>query len=207
MGSLLGLAVGVAMILVAAWNYSYMMRLHPDSGGLYTYVKTAFGYDRAFLSSWFLVITYLAMLWANATSLPLFADRFFGDVFRFGYLYTVFGYDVYVGEALLTIAVLVVAGFLCARGKSVAAKSMIALCFVFVAAMEGSDYLNRAQLVECFREKVEANVAAGDVVVSEGLAEYWEDFDKRVQLVFERADALMYERKMQLKAKGAAVRD
>lgn len=134
-GSLIGLGIGVIAMLVIARNYSYMMQLHPDSGGIYTYVKTTFGYDRAFLSSWFLVITYLAMLWANATSLPLFADRFFGDVFRFGYLYTIFGYDVYIGEVLLTIAVLFVAGFLCARGKSMAARSMVLLCFVFVVAI------------------------------------------------------------------------
>lgn len=135
LGSLIGLAIGVAVMLVIAWNYSYMMRLHPDSGGIYTYVKTTFGYDRAFLSSWFLVVTYLAMLWANATSLPLFANRFFGDTLRFGYLYTLFGYDVYTGEVLLTMAVLVVAGFLCARGKSAAAKSMIVLCLIFVVAI------------------------------------------------------------------------
>ena len=58
-----------------------------------------FGYDHGFLTAWFLTMTYLAVFWANATSLPLFARYFLGNIFRFGRLYTLFGYEVYLGEA------------------------------------------------------------------------------------------------------------
>ena len=79
-GSIVGLLIGVVAMVFIARNYSFMMNLYPDSGGIYTYVKSTFGCDRAYLASWFLILTYLAMFWANATSLPLFVSRFFGNV-------------------------------------------------------------------------------------------------------------------------------
>ncbi len=151
-GSIVGLLIGVVAMVFIARNYSFMMNLFPDSGGIYTYVKSTFGYDRAYLASWFLILTYLAMFWANATSLPLFVSRFFGDVLKFGYLYTVFGYDVYAGEALLTIAAIIIVGIVCARGKSLAAKLMILLaltftlcitiCFVVAMANHGNSWFS-----------------------------------------------------------------
>ena len=84
-------------------NFFYMASRYPRAGGIYDYTKEVFGYDRAFLVFWFLSLTYIAMFWANATSLPLFARFFIGETFKTGYLFTVFGYEVYLGEALLTI--------------------------------------------------------------------------------------------------------
>ncbi len=55
---------------------------------------------------------YLAILWANMTSLPLFARFFLGDLFRFGFCYTIFGYQVWLGEALLSMCALLLIGLL-----------------------------------------------------------------------------------------------
>ena len=103
-GSALGMIVGALVMLIIAENYYGLMCRYPESGGVYSYVKNVFGHGDGFLVAWFLSLTYLAILWANATSLPLFARYFLGDVFRVGRLYTLFGYDVYLGEALLTMA-------------------------------------------------------------------------------------------------------
>ena len=46
----------------------------------------------------------MAVLWANITSVPLFARFFPGDTFQFGFTYRVFGYEVWLGEALLSIS-------------------------------------------------------------------------------------------------------
>ncbi|WP_303765401.1 hypothetical protein [Ruminococcus flavefaciens] len=43
------------------------------------------------MSAWFLILTYIAIIWANATALPLIVRTVFGDVFRFGYLYQIAG--------------------------------------------------------------------------------------------------------------------
>ena len=103
-GSTLGLLIGAAVMILIAGNYHYMMNVCPESGGAYAYARDAFGYDHGFLTAWFLALTYLAIFWANATSLPLFARFFIGDIFKFGKMYSLFGYDVFLGEALFTIA-------------------------------------------------------------------------------------------------------
>ena len=131
MGSVIGMVIGALIMLVIAWNYAYMMRSYPEAGGVYTYTREVFGYDQGFLSAWFLAMVYFAILWANATSLPLFSRIFFGDLFRFGQLYTIFGYDVYLGEALLSVAALLIFGFLCARLRRLSILLMIVLVILF----------------------------------------------------------------------------
>ncbi len=132
LGSILGIVIGAVIMLIIGRNFHYMANLYPDAGGVYSYTKNAFGYDRGFLSAWFLILTYIAMFWANATSLPLFARYFLGDTFRFGYLYSLFGYDVYLGEALLSMAVIALIALLCIKSKRGTAYLMIGLAFVFV---------------------------------------------------------------------------
>ena len=101
-GSAMGLGLGGLVMLVLALNFHYLMNRHPDCGGIYTYTKKAFGYDHGFLSAWFLILTYIAIIWANATALPLIMRTVLGDTFRFGYLYQIAGYPIYVGEILLS---------------------------------------------------------------------------------------------------------
>ena len=132
LGSALGMFVGAAIMLVIARNYHYMMNRYPDAGGVYSYAKHAFGHDHGFLVAWFLALTYIAILWANATSLPLFARYFLGDMFEFGYLYSLFGYDVYLGEVMVVIVAIALVGLLCAKEKRLTQAIMIGLAFVFV---------------------------------------------------------------------------
>lgn len=134
-GSVLGLLAGAAVMLLVARSYSYLMGCHPEAGGAYAFCREAFGYDCGFLSAWFLALTYLAMLWANATSLPLFARIFFGGVFEFGRLYRIFGYEVYLGEALLSTAAMLLAALLCVCSKKIAAALMIGMALLFAAGI------------------------------------------------------------------------
>jgi len=135
LGSALGMALGALIMLLIAWNYGYLMRCYPESGGAYAYTREVFGYDYGFLTAWFLAMTYFAILWANATSLPLFSRIFLGGVFHFGKLYTLFGYDVYLGEALLSVAALALFGFLCARHRRVINAIMIVLACLFTVGI------------------------------------------------------------------------
>ena len=145
LGSILGLVIGFAMMLMVANHYHVLANRYPGTGGLYNYVKYIFGYDRAFLVAWFLFLVYLAIFWANATSIPLFARYFLRGIFRFGYLYTLFGFEVYLGEALVTMAVIVLVALLCIKSKTATAHCMefLALLFTlgitvcFVAALAG----------------------------------------------------------------------
>lgn len=140
-GSAAGLIAGAVIMLIIARNYHYMINAFPDAGGAYAYTKETFGYDYGFLTSWFLSLTYAAILWANATSLPLFARYFIGDVFRKGFLYTILGYDVYAGEVLLTFAGLLLTVLLCTRNRRLTISVMVffaaALTVCITAAFAG----------------------------------------------------------------------
>ena len=112
LGTVFGLLIGMAVILVITWNLQYMIRTMPGAGGIYSFEKKVGGKDLGFLAFWFVLLTYLAILWANMTSLPLFARFFLGDLFRFGFCYTIFGYQVWLGEALLSMCALLLIGLL-----------------------------------------------------------------------------------------------
>ncbi len=76
----------------------------------------------------------------------------------------------------------------------------------FTVILKGSDYENRAELMAELNSKVEKNREQGEVVVSVGLSEFIPQKDKSVTDVFDRADALMYKRKVELKGSAANVR-
>ena len=134
-GSVVGLLVGAIVMLIIARNYHYMMNCYPNAGGVYCYAKNILGHDYGFLSAWFLSLTYIAIFWANATSLPLFARYFLGDIFRFCPLYKIFGYEVFLGEVLLTALAIVLTGFLCSLSKRAAAKIVLFLALAFTLAI------------------------------------------------------------------------
>ncbi len=119
LGAAIGIALGAAVMMVIACNYCYLMRRHPGAGGAYDYVRKICNHDHAILCAWFLVLAYMAIVWANATALALMSHRVFGGIFRFGAHYMVAGYHVYIGEvAISVLALLVVGAVLCAGSRA-----------------------------------------------------------------------------------------
>ena len=135
LGSIIGLLIGFVMMLMVANHYHFLANRYPGTGGLYNYVKYIFGYDRAFLVAWFMFLVYISIFWANATSIPLFARYFLRSVFSVGYLYTIFGYEVYVVEALVTLAVITAVALLCMSSKTATARCMEVLALVFTVGI------------------------------------------------------------------------
>ena len=143
-GSALGLGIGGLVMLIPGVNYHYLMNRHVDGGGVYSYTKKCFGYDHGFVSAWFLILTYIAIIWANATALPLIIRTIFGGVFQFGFHYELAGFHVYMGEILLVIASLLVAAIFCLRRKLgetvqivMAIVLFVGVVVCFAAAMAG----------------------------------------------------------------------
>ena len=134
-GTIIGLLIGTVLMLIMCRNFFFMASHYPRAGGVYAYTKEVYGYDRAFLVYWFLSLTYISMFWANATSLPLFCRFFIGDVLKFGHLFTLFGYEVYFGEVLLTIMAVASITFLCVRSRTITAHVMTVMVCIFVAGI------------------------------------------------------------------------
>ena len=131
LGTVFGLLIGMAVIFVITWNLQYMIRKNPDAGGVYTFEKRTSGKDLGFVALWFVLLTYLAILWANITSVPLFARFFLGNTFQFGAHYTVFGYEVWLGEALLSMCAVVLVALMCADNARIPVHIMTIAAIVF----------------------------------------------------------------------------
>lgn len=131
-GSVVGLILSMFIMLIIARNYSYLIQIYPESGGAYAFSREIFGHDYGFITAWFLILTYLSILWANATSLPLFARFFIGPVFEVGKIYTIFGYDVFLGELLLTAGGIIIIALLCYISKKAAAYAMTIMVGLFI---------------------------------------------------------------------------
>ena len=122
LGTLIGLGVGAAVMFLVGRNYHYLIQEFPEAGGAYGYVKKVCGGDHGYICGWFLILTYVAIAWANATALALVGRHLLGGFFSFGFKYEISGYDVYAGEILLSVVALLLIGgvFLC--GKRLAAR-------------------------------------------------------------------------------------
>ena len=131
-GTAVGICLGALAMLVLAVNFHYLMNRYPDSGGAYTYTKECFGYDHGFLAAWFLIITYIAIIWANATALPLIARTLFGSTFQFGFDYYVAGFHVYMGEIFLAVTSLVIAALVCLRRSLAGRTQTVMAVFLLV---------------------------------------------------------------------------
>ena len=77
----------------------------------------------------------------------------------------------------------------------------------FAVILEGADYERREELLDSLNQSMVKNIGSGEPVAALGLAEYVPGKDHSFRSVFERADRNMYERKKELKALGADVRD
>ncbi len=134
-GSILGLLIGAAVMLIISQNYSYMMNKYPSAGGVYSYAKETVGYDYGFLLAWFLALTYIAIFWANATSIPLFIKYFLGHVPHFIPHYVLFDYEICFTEVFITIITIFLTAVLCKQNKKVVAGVMIVLTAIFTFAI------------------------------------------------------------------------
>ncbi len=107
LGTLIAMSIGALVMIVISFNYNYMINRFTVAGGEFTYAQKAFGQNHAFICSWFLGLSYLAIVPLNATALALIGRNLLNGIFEVGFHYTVAGYDVYFGEILLACFALI----------------------------------------------------------------------------------------------------
>ena len=110
LGTVIGLSIGTIIMMIIGVNYCYLMNHYPDSNGTLTYTVKVFGYDHGFISAWFMMLVYIGIIWANVTALTIMMRYLLGSTLQFGFHYVVFGYDVYLGEVLLSVATVIISG-------------------------------------------------------------------------------------------------
>ena len=113
-GTAIAMVLGALVMIIIAFSYAYMVPKHPKAGGEFTFTKMCFGKNAAFLCGWFLVVAYLTNVPMNSTAIGLIVDGLDGtaDILKFGFHYTIAGFDIYMGEMLLAMAILLLFGYL-----------------------------------------------------------------------------------------------
>ncbi|WP_407401168.1 APC family permease [Sodaliphilus sp.] len=132
LGTAIAMVVASLVMIIIAFNYSYMIKQYPIAGGEFTYAQKAFGQNHAFVCSWFLGLSYLAIVPLNATALALIGRNLMGSVFQFGFHYVVAGYDVYLGEICLALVALLFFAYLSIKGVKFAGvfQTMLACALI-----------------------------------------------------------------------------
>ena len=147
-GTAIAMVLGALVMIIIAFSYAYMVPKYPKAGGEFTFTKNCFGKNAAFLCGWFLVVAYLTNVPMNSTAIGLIVDGLDGpaDILKFGFHYSIAGFDIYMGEMLLATAILVLLGYLNIIGVQKAAivqtilSSLLVTCVftLFVAALVSS---------------------------------------------------------------------
>ena len=135
LGTVIGMLLGGLVMCVFAWCYHVMMVKSPGPGGAFRFARRTFGDDHGFLVGWFLCLTYITVLWANATAVILLVRYTLGDMFQFGFHYSLAGFDIHFGEVLLALAAIALGGLVCLAGRRLTAHVQTLLAVLFAGAV------------------------------------------------------------------------
>ncbi len=107
-GTAIAMALGAVVMIIISFSYAYMIPRYPKAGGEFTFSKACFGKNAAFLCGWFLIAAYLTNVPMNSTAIGLIVDGLDGnaDILKFGFHYTVAGFDIYFGEMIFAMSIL-----------------------------------------------------------------------------------------------------
>ena len=116
MGTVIGLSLGGIMVSIVGMSYGYLIQKFPESGGEFIYAYKNLGKGYGFICGWFLLLAYISIIPLNVTAVSLVAKYVFGNYLKFGYMYSVAGFEVYLGEVLVSLVLLVVFATINIRG-------------------------------------------------------------------------------------------
>ena len=136
-GTAIAMVLGALVMIVIAMSYAYMVPKYPKAGGEYTFTKECFGRTVSTCCGWFLIAAYLTNVPMNSTAIGLIVDGLDGnaDILKFGFHYTIAGFEVYLGEILLASAILVLFALLNMWGVKKAAVVQTVLSALLVISV------------------------------------------------------------------------
>ena len=135
LGSVLSMTIGTVIMLVIGFNFAFLMKRSPGPGGIYTYTKEAFGRDHAFISAWFLCLSYLTIVFLNGTALFIVLKTLFGDMIKTGVYYTIADNRIYLGELIASVVALVGIGGLLIIARTIMRKFNTLLALLLIGGI------------------------------------------------------------------------
>lgn len=117
LGAMLGLLLGGVIICIISVSYAYLIPKYPLSGGEFVFADAAFGKKHAFVCGWMIILAYWSLIPLNSTALAMVSRYLIpGSPFQVGYLYTIAGWDVYLGEIALAYVFIIGLGIVNIKG-------------------------------------------------------------------------------------------
>ena len=135
LGATLGVLVGGLGMLVIARSYGVMVRVLPVAGAEFAYAYHACGRHHAYACGWLLALGYLSIVPLNATALGVLVGFLAPDFFTQGYLYSVAGSEVHLGEVLLSITAIIGVGVCHLRGVRGVGRAQVVLTALLVGGV------------------------------------------------------------------------
>ena len=135
LGAAIAFLLGGLLMLIIANSYSVMIKNFPVAGGEFAYAYGAFGRYHAYICGWFLALGYLSIIPANGTALAVLGRFVAPGLFEWGYLYTVAGWEVYLGEIMLATFAMLFFFYLHYKGVGAAGKMQSLIVVLLVAAV------------------------------------------------------------------------
>ena len=124
----------------------------------------------AFLCGWFLVVAYLTNVPMNSTAIGLIVDGLDGssDYLKFGFHYSIAGFEIYAGEMLLSMLILILFGWLNVIGvkkagivQTILSSLLVTCVFVLFVSALISSKANGVNMAPIWGFDEAAAVAAG----------------------------------------------
>lgn len=136
-GTAIAMFLGAIVMIIIAFCYAYMVPKYPKAGGEFTFARMCFGKVQAFICGWFLVAAYLTNVPMNSTAIGLIVDGLDGsaDILKFGFHYSVAGFEIYTGEILLAMGILLFFGYLNILGIEKAASVQTVLSSLLIISV------------------------------------------------------------------------
>ncbi|MBE6714499.1 MAG: APC family permease [Ruminococcaceae bacterium] len=136
-GTAIAMVLGALVMIIIAFSYAYMVPKYPKAGGEYTFAKECCGKYSAFFCGWFLVAAYLTNVPMNSTAIGLIVDGLdaSADILKFGFHYTIAGFEVYFGEMIFAMAILVLFALLNVWGVKKAGAVQLVLSGLLIASV------------------------------------------------------------------------
>lgn len=150
----IGFALGGLMLFSVAISLGNMVSKYKVTGGAFAFSYVGYGPTIAFICGWALVLGYICIITLNATAISLLTRFIFPGVFEVGYLYSIAGWNVYAGEILLLLSVLLLAGLLNFRGADLVGQIQVflafALCGSILVLFTGSSLAETASIANLY---------------------------------------------------------
>ena len=121
-GTVISMMIGMCIMLIIGYNFSWLMGRTSITGGVYSYTKEAFGRDHAFISSWFLCLSYLTIVFLNGTALFIVIRILMSGAVQGSPHYSIAGNTIYLAEVTASILVLAAVGLLFLTAKPLLQK-------------------------------------------------------------------------------------